>query len=103
MSDEEKMLKNDMDAMNYEEVLNLLRCHLDLSRFDANTGEIDSLYYMKNCTNDLNYLTYVAISKCIELIESLVSNYERMRKEFGLPPGILSLDKRDQPIEERLK
>lgn len=73
MNDEE-MLKKDMDAMSYEEVLDLLRCHQDLSRFDANTGEIDSLHYMKTCTNELNYPVYVAISKCIELIETIINN-----------------------------
>lgn len=98
MSDEE-MLKKDMDAMSYKEVLDLLRCHQDLSRFDTNTGESDSLSYMKNCTNDLNYPTYVAISKCIELIESLLSNYESMRKAYGLPIEMLSLDKRNQNEE----
>ena len=71
MSDEE-MLKEDMNAMSYEEVLDLLRCYQDLSRFDANTGETEPLWYMKTCTNDLNYPTYVAISKCIELIESMI-------------------------------
>lgn len=71
MSDEE-MLKEDMDAMSYEEVLDLLRCYLDLSRFDANTGETDTLSYMKYCTNKLNYPTYVAVSKCVELIESMI-------------------------------
>lgn len=75
MSDEE-MLKNDMDNMSYEEVLDHLRCYLDLSRFDPNTGETDSLHYMKTCQNELNYPLYVAISKCISLLDYFKNNEE---------------------------
>ena len=87
MSDEE-MLKNDMDNMDYDEVLDLLRCHQDLSRFDANTGETDSLHFMKNCTNDLNYPMYVAISKCISLLEyfKLEEGYlKRLNRYYIIP------------------
>jgi hypothetical protein len=67
---EEKMLREDTDSMSYEEVLDNLRCFQDLSRFDANTGETETLYHMKTCSNPLNYPLYVAVNKCIKLVES---------------------------------
>lgn len=67
--DENKMLKNDMGAMSYEEVLDNLSCFLDLSRFDSSTGETETLYHMKMCGNELNYPLYVAVSKCIYLVQ----------------------------------
>ena len=72
MTDQE-MLKQDIEAMSYEEALDYLRFDLDMMLFDPSTGETDSLHYLKNCTNKHNYPTYVAISKCIKLLEGVLN------------------------------
>ena len=81
---EKKMLKEDMDAMSYEEALDLLRFDLDMRTFDPMTGEVDSLFRLKNSGNKDNYRVYVAISKCIEYIETVINNTKKIREAFGL-------------------
>lgn len=86
--DEKKMLKEDMDAMSYEEALDLLRFDLAMRTFDATTGETDSLFRLKNSGNKENYPVYVAISKCISLLESFADDEgynKRLKTTYIIP------------------
>lgn len=75
-----EMLEKDIEAMSYEEALNYLRFDLDMMLFDPSTGETDSLHYLKHCTNEDNYPTYVAISKCIKLLENITSEIKALKE-----------------------
>ena len=67
-----EVLRNDIKSMSYEEALDHLKFVLDMMKFEPLTGEIKSLHDMKQNNNNHNYSVYVAINKCIELIESKI-------------------------------